>query len=309
MIGNLKQLRHLVALAETGSFTQAAQRCHLSQPAFSRSIAVLEHDLGVTLVDRVGKQSELTLAGRSVLEHARHVIFEFDELARSVALHAAGRTGRFRLGLGATPSALLMTPLLSHAAKHHSTLRLTLSRGPIAQQVEALRTRHLDAMVVDMRSVPPTPDLHIEQVAELRTSLLCRAGHPLARRRKPLAFADLGHYAVACTPVSDEVTRMLVNAFGPEAHPSEFVTLCSEDVASLLEATRTSDAIYAGVVAPGWPLIDSGKLVELNLSGGGFEARFALVRLAGRTVPPVFTQMRDYIKEKMRDRAARQPRG
>ncbi|WP_153064333.1 LysR family transcriptional regulator, partial [Acidovorax sp. ST3] len=57
---NLSQLAHLVALLETGSFTRAAESLHLSQPAFSRSIQLLEAELGAPLVDRIGKRNEAT---------------------------------------------------------------------------------------------------------------------------------------------------------------------------------------------------------------------------------------------------------
>ena len=124
----------------TGSFTRAADRCHLSQSAFSRSIAMLESDLSATLVDRVGRRCELTAVGQSVLEHARHVVFEAEELARAVAVHAQGFSGNFRLGMGSTPGALVSGPLLAYVANACPGLRIAISRGHIDEQLAALRT-------------------------------------------------------------------------------------------------------------------------------------------------------------------------
>ncbi len=292
MTPNLAQLRHLIALAETGSFTQAARAVNRSQPAFSRSIAELENDLGIPLIDRVGHSNDLTFIGRAVLEHARHVIFEADELNRCVTEHLQGRAGHFRFGLGSTPSALLMGPLLTYAAQSQPAPKITLSRGPIDQQVAALRERRLDALVVDMRSVNPTPDLHIELFASLKTGLLVRPGHPLLQKPDPIVFSDLRQYPVASTTVSDEVTRLMVNAFGIQAHPSEFVTLCCEDIDSLLEASCNSDAIFMGVVATARDYLSQGKLVALPFATDGLEAQFALVRLARQMEPPAFALLR-----------------
>ena len=297
---NLTQLRHFVALAESGSFTRAAGHANRSQAAFSRSIAMLEAQLNVALIDRIGHRNELTPIGRTVLEHARHVIADVDELAQVVKLHAKGAAGHFRIGLGSTPSALLMSDLLTYAAKHRSAMRITLSRGSVEQQVQALRERQLDALVVDMRSVLPTPDLHIEQLAQLRTGVLCRAGHPLSRRKR-LKFDDLLRYPIASTSISDEIARTLVDNFGPQAHPSAFITLCCEDVASLLDATRLSDAVFIGVVAVAKNFLDSGDLVELTFSATDLDARFAVVRLAGRSTAPTFAKLVEFMRERLHD--------
>jgi DNA-binding transcriptional LysR family regulator len=301
MTTNLVQLRHLIALAEMGSFTHAARTVNRSQPAFSRSIAELESDLGIALIDRVGHSNELTFIGRAVLEHARQVVFEADELARCVVDHIEGRAGHFRFGLGSTPAALLMEPLLTYAANSQPMLKITLSGGPMEQQVEALRARQLDALVVDMRAVSPTPDLNIEHIASLKTGILARPGHPLQSLSQRVSFDDVRRYPVASTVFSNEVIRLLVNSFGPEAHPSELVSLCCDDVNSLLEACCHCDALFLGVLANGRNHIKEGKLVQLPFATNGLDAQFALVRLARQLDPPAFAPIRQLMKTILTD--------
>ncbi|WP_281078529.1 LysR family transcriptional regulator, partial [Variovorax paradoxus] len=65
---NLQQLEHLLVLAETGSFSRASEKVHLTQPALSRSIQMLEQELGMPLIDRIGKRNELTPFGAMVLD-------------------------------------------------------------------------------------------------------------------------------------------------------------------------------------------------------------------------------------------------
>lgn len=298
---NIAQLRHLIALAETGSFTHAARSVNRSQPAFSRSISELEIDLGTALVDRIGHSNELTFIGRAVLAHARHVVFEADELARSVREHLQGEAGHHRIGLGSTPSALLMGPLLTYAATSKPPRKITLSKGPIEQQVIALRERRLDALLVDMRAVNPTPDLQIEQFASLQTGLLARPQHPLLSMPTPVSFADISMYPVACTPISDEVARLMVSAFGPDAHPNQLVTLCSDDIHSMLEASSQSDALFLGVVATGQAFIRRGKLERIPFATPGLDTQFALVRLNRQLETASFAPIRQLMKRLLKD--------
>ena len=113
---NLRHLEHWLALAETGSFSRAAEKLHITQSALSRSIQALEEELGGPLVDRIGKRNELTPLGHAVLERARRIVHEAAELKLGAAALQQGGMGTLRLGLGSGPGAMLMTPWLVHMA-------------------------------------------------------------------------------------------------------------------------------------------------------------------------------------------------
>ena len=138
---NLRHLEHWLALADTGSFSRAAEKLHITQSALSRSIQALEEDLGGLLVDRVGKKNELTPLGRSVLERARRIVHEAQELKEGAALLKQGGLGTLRVGLGSGPGAMLMTPWLVFMARHHPTVQVTVSRGSTELQLTQLRER------------------------------------------------------------------------------------------------------------------------------------------------------------------------
>ena len=93
---NIKQLEHLLALAQTGSFVRAADRLFITQSALSRSIQGLEEELGGKLVDRIGKRNELTPLGHDVVARARSIIHEAAELRRSAELMQQGGGGAIR---------------------------------------------------------------------------------------------------------------------------------------------------------------------------------------------------------------------
>jgi DNA-binding transcriptional LysR family regulator len=295
----LVQLRHLLSLAQTGSFSQSAVAVFVTQPALSRSIRALEVQLGQALFDRIGRRAELTPFGREVVERARAIVHAATDLQGSGERLARGMAGSLRIGLGSGPGALLMTPLLMHMATQHPQLKLDISRGRTELLARSLRERTLDALVVDARSLAPAPDLRTTETYELRGAFLCRRGHPLARKRAArtgLRFEQLRAYPLASTPLSDEVARVLIERYGPEAHPAHSITLQCEELPSLVELTRQTDTVLFAIRAAG------ADLVELKLSPAlNATARFALVTLAGRSEAPPLALVRGLMKQLLRE--------
>ena len=300
---NLRHLEHWLALADTGSFSRAAEKLHITQSALSRSIQALEEDLGGPLVDRVGKKNELTPLGRSVLERARRIVHEAQELKQGAALLQQGGLGALRVGLGSGPGAMLMTPWLVYMAQHHPTVQVTVSRGSTELQLTQLRERQLDALVVDVRRVEAAPDLKMTQVVEMRAGFVCRQGHPLLKRAaKGLPFDALLSYPIASIQLSQEVARLLVDHYGPQANPAQMTTLQCEDIASLLDVVGQTDAIYLGIVGAAREGLAEGRLVELPMQMPvKGQARLALITLAGRTELPVMSVFRAFVQNHLSD--------
>jgi DNA-binding transcriptional LysR family regulator len=292
----LVQLRHLLSLAQTGSFSKSAQALFLTQPALSRSIRALELELGQALFDRIGRHSEVTPFGREVVERARQLVGAADDLRDSATQMALGNVGTLRIGLGSGPGAMLMTPLLVHMARQHPRLQLEISRGRTDLLERSLRERRIDAMVVDVRSLAPAPDLRTTETYEMRGAFLCRHAHPLLRHPAGVGFDQLRAYPIAATPLSDEVARVLVERYGPEAHPTRCVTLRCEEIPSLVELTRHSDTVLIAIRAAGPDLTELTMRPAMNAT-----ARFAMVTLAGRSEAPALAIVRRLMKEQLHD--------
>lgn len=201
----LVQLRHLISVAQTGSFSRSAEAMHLTQPALSRSVRALEQELGIPLFDRIGRHSELTAFGREMLGRARALVAEADALRDRGRQLREGAAGTVRVGLGSGPGAILMTPFLQHMTVHHPGVRTEVARGSTDLLVHSLRERLLDALVVDLRALRPAPDLALDVVHEMRAAFMCRTDHPLARLQRDLRFEEVQRYPVASTPLSDQV--------------------------------------------------------------------------------------------------------
>lgn len=298
---NIRHLEHFLAVAETGSFSRAAEQLFLTQSALSRSIQALESEVGGMLLDRIGKRSEPTPLGRQVAERARRIVLEADEMRRGVELMRKADAGVMRIGLGSGPGAMLMTPLMCHMAQNHPKVKVQITRGATELQLVQLRARQLDALVVDARRIPPAEDLRIEPVAEMSAGWIARAGHPL-QQRGALTLEDLLDYPIATTPLSDEVVRRLVGQFGPRAHPSQLATLQCDDVGGLLAVVERTDAIFLGVKATARERIEAGALALLPVAPAiAARASFAYVTLAGRSEAPVMSILREFVAQRMVD--------
>jgi DNA-binding transcriptional LysR family regulator len=297
---NLSQLAHLVALLETGSFTRAAEMQHLSQPAFSRSIQLLESELGAPLVDRIGKRNEPTPLGRLVAQRARRVLGEVEEIRREAELLAQGETGAIRLGLGAAPSALLSVPLMQHMLDEYPKLRVKLSRGPTESLLVSLRERVLDALVVHVRTLDNEEDLEVAPMAAVSSGFICRPGHPLLGLRQ-VALTDVLRYPVVSTGLSPEIRRRLAGAAAPGGFD---LHMECEDISYLFDIVERSDAVFLGVLASARAQADSDRLVLLPAPRDfEIQAHFAFVTLRGRSISPATRITRQFCLQTIQEAA------
>lgn len=286
----LVQLRHFVVLAERASFVQASKALYLTQPALTRSIQALEDELGGRLFDRLGRRIALTPLGHEVLQRARRLVSDADALRQTGKGLHAGVIGSLRVGLSSGPGALLSTPLMLHMAEHHPRLQLQISRGNTGVLIDALREQLLDAAVVDVRSVRPSADLLIAQTFDLGAGFLVRPDHPLVQLGQPVTIDEVLAYPVASTPLSDEVARLLIGRYGPQANPDDMVTLRCDETLSIVEVARRSFAIVLTADAAAEGLVRLDMTPPLDAT-----ARFGLVTLAQRQEAPALRILREQL--------------
>src|SRR5262245_50741079 len=110
---DLRRLNHVVALADELHFARAAERVHLSQPAFSRSIQAIDSEFGLRLFEREGGEIRPTPAGEFVIERARRLLFQARGVQRDVDLYRRSELGDTAFGVGPMPAASLMQLVLS----------------------------------------------------------------------------------------------------------------------------------------------------------------------------------------------------
>src|SRR5580692_7967497 len=113
------QLRYVCAIAETGSFSRAAERCKIAQPSLSQQILKLEEDLGARLFDRLGRSIRVTEAGRAFLPHARSILEQMEAARMSVADKNADLRGNVTVGVIPTIAPYLLPRYTAAFAKKY----------------------------------------------------------------------------------------------------------------------------------------------------------------------------------------------
>ena len=142
------QLEYLLAVANCGSFSQAAEHCFVTQPSLSMQIKALEEELGVVLLDRSKKPVIPTQAGEIVLAQARETITAYNYIKEAVAEFKGETAGKLRLGVIPTIAPYLLHKFIPDFARNYPSVELEISEMVTADIVEALRRDRLDAALV-----------------------------------------------------------------------------------------------------------------------------------------------------------------
>lgn len=140
----LYQLRCFVAVAEELHFGRAAKRLFMTQPPLSRQIQLLEHALGVELLERSSRQVHLSAAGHSFLRDARQILAFSQQASISAQRVARGEAGRLTLGFTAVSAYSMIPRLVAHATQALPNVDLVLREMVSVAQVEALASRMID---------------------------------------------------------------------------------------------------------------------------------------------------------------------
>jgi LysR family transcriptional regulator, hydrogen peroxide-inducible genes activator len=144
----LQQLRYFCAIADTGSFSRAAQQTHVSQPSLSQQIRKLEDELGVRLFDRLGRTVQLTALGRAFLPRARAVLSELEAARSDVVERKTSVSGPISIGVIPTIAPYFLPPILSTFAQKYPEARVTVAEEITPLLLERLRVGTMDVAIV-----------------------------------------------------------------------------------------------------------------------------------------------------------------
>jgi len=194
---NLDQLEALREVVALGSFSAAAQRLNLTQPAISLQVKQLEARLGVRLVERIGKRAFATAAGRDLLAHGRRLFDEAAAAAATARRHRGGIAGRVRIGAGATACIYVLPAALRELIVNYPDLEIIVTTGNTDEIVRAVDDNALDLALVTMPvrgerlTVRPLIDEPLVAVLPPRTAARARLG-PTDFAGMPLILYERG---------------------------------------------------------------------------------------------------------------------
>jgi len=147
---NPDHLHAFVTIAELGSFSAAAARLNLTQPALSIQMRHLEERLGVRLIERVRRRAAPTAAGLRLLPHVRRIDEAMEAALAALADHVEGIAGRVRIGTGATACIYLLPPLLRDLRRRLPLLDIVVATGNTPDILHQLHDNLLDVAVVTL---------------------------------------------------------------------------------------------------------------------------------------------------------------
>lgn len=145
---NLRDLKYVIAVAETRHFGRAAARCFVSQPTLSGQIKKLEDELGVTLFERTNRSVTITPVGEAILQHARQIMEQADVIQQLAMAQQDPLAGPLRVGAIPTLSPYLMPLILLPLRQLHPQMRLVLSEEMTDTLLERLRKHEIDAALL-----------------------------------------------------------------------------------------------------------------------------------------------------------------
>jgi DNA-binding transcriptional LysR family regulator len=233
----LRQLRHFVAVADELNFTRAAEHCNISQPAFTRSIAALEDELGVILLDRSKRQIQLTEAGQSFLVDAQKALEYVQRAAQNV--QRSSQHQRLSVGLSSIHNFPFLTPTLERFHREHPEADIAIKELFTQQQLAALNDGTLD---VGFMFFPIDEDNISTQIVWREPFLiLLPADHPLAQLTE-----------VPVEALCEEPFIMIPREIHPPVHDHVLALLRANGVEPRIATERATPQTRNNLVASGF---------------------------------------------------------
>lgn len=286
----IRQLRYLVTIVETGGFTRAAERVHVAQPGVSAQIRQLERELGQELLDRSGRAVRLTDAGAAVLPYARAALRAIDDL-RDAADEMAGLVrGHVRLGMVTSCGVPAMPVLLERFHRDHPGIDITLTEDNSHALVDQLRDGTLDVALIALTRKDPE-GLELAVIADEEIVAVVAYGEPLSDQ-ETVGLGALEEHMLISMPAGSGMRSVLDETctaagvrprIGLEAtNPQMLVQLASRGlgVAIVPESTAVENAEVVHMVRIVRPTMRGRLALAWRAEGQRSTAARALIDLA-----------------------------
>jgi DNA-binding transcriptional LysR family regulator len=278
----LTALRQLLAIAEAGHMTRAAQDLGVTQPTLSAMLRRLETELGVELFHRTPRGVMPTEAGRTFLDHAADAVRAADRGAEAVRDLAGLKAGTIRVGAGATAMTALLPEVVGRVRSAYPGLRFTAREAGSAAVAAAVRSGELDLGVITLPETgtttePPGEDLIVTGTLNDELLLIVPSEHRLATR-KTFRWADLKGEPVVAFEAGSAVRDVIDAASGAHA-----VTL---DVVVELRSIQSIERMVDVGVGVGFVSRLAGRTAGIRCADGALTRRLGVVRRSDRVPSP-----------------------
>jgi DNA-binding transcriptional LysR family regulator len=289
-----RKLQHYLAVLQSGSFYRAAKEVHLTQPALTRSIQALEHDLGVPLLDRRSGTVTATPYGELVREEAMRVVGEEREIRKKIEVLRKGHSGHISIGFSGSAASVLVKSYLRAGCVGNSQVKVRVQIAATQELIPLLEAGSLDAVIADLRSIDKTENFDIEKLPDVRIGLVCRGDHPILKR-EPLDLRQVKNFPLVSYSLSKAASRRLQTMIGYRGDPASLLTVELDNVEVLKEIVLTSNAVMLAPLAPLLAETQTGRL--RMLPGPIMFTRYGLVKSAARLPHPALETLAQHARD------------
>lgn len=206
-----QHLLAFVAIAETGSFSAAGERLHLTQPAISKRIAILEEQLNSALFDRIGRQISLTQAGQSLLPKAKSILQEVASAQRAIADLKGEVRGKLSIATSHHIGLHRLPPYLRDFSQRYPDVKLDLHFLDSEQAYHEILQGRFDLAVITLAQ-EEDPRIAADIIWQDQLRFVVAKNHPLAKTQH-LELADLTPYQAIMPDTNTYTTRLIKDLF------------------------------------------------------------------------------------------------
>lgn len=296
----VRQMRHVIALDEHGSFARAATALGLSQSALSRSIQSVEREIGSNLFVRKASGVEPTDSGRVFVARVRQITQLTDDLDRSLASERGLQSGLLHVGGGPYPAQSMLADALARFVADYPRIVVRVMMRDWDELLRRLRAREIEFFVAEISTLGGEVEIEIEPLNPHPMFIFGRRGHPLAGRR-PVNIADGLDYPYASLsripPRVLEPIRAALRRFTDQAGaPRVFPALEFNSLDAVKRIVLGSDALTVAPLACVADELEDGRLLLLG-SEPQMASRYGVVKLKSQPLTAAGARFREYVLE------------
>ena len=279
---DIRQLHYFLKVAQLGSMTAAAADLGIAQPTLTKSMRLLEEQLGTPLLHRLPRGVELTAAGARLAHHAKAVEVQLADAEREIGQLRDGASGEVVIGAGPAWLRRHLPEAVATALSDHPMLRFRIIGGFEVALLRELRAGSLDMVLAELPTGPQA-DLDMTPLVADRLVVLARAGHPLAGRRcEP---RDLLDFPWVMSPAGTGARRRLDALFLARNLAVPDVQVETSSMTFLLRVLHQTDllnfAVETTLAAP-----DGKGLAVLDVPALAAEREAGLIKRRGTDLSP-----------------------
>lgn len=279
----LNQLRDIAAIAEQGSVRAAARHLGLAQPALTRSVHDLEHELGAPLFERRARGVVLTPVGEVLVRRAHAILADVERTRQEVAQIAGAGGGTVVAGLSVAAHMAMLPRALPRFQTRYPEVVLSLIEGFFPALEGDLKEGRMDFWIGPEPERPPSQDLVIEKLFDNTRAVIVRAGHPLAGAT---SIADLAGADWVTTSITHRADEELSAPFIARGLAPPRLVIRTRSALSMIMAIACSDAFGMLPVQFTDFASTTGTLVRVPVREILPAPAIVMVRRAGLTLTP-----------------------